>query len=223
MPEQAKSLKTGFALILTGFVLCLGMAGTASADTEFLSDRSFQYGMSQEDAAKMIYGEKSSKEWEIAYDIATASTWELACRHHEEVMYVVRFFEGRCIYVEKRAELEPRDMEKTISEIFDRNGSTAEVAGNRNESQFFARWNDEERSMELMAMRRRGGKFLLSYQDTDEELLNEALLIRDREIKQGRMVIDPLTGKAIPHVETGEQQSGEEDPDGDSNEDPEDY
>ena len=59
-------------------------------------------------------------------------------------------------------------------------------------------------------MRRTGGKFLLSYLDYDDETLNEALLVRDRELKEGRMVIDPLTGKAEPHVQSGEQQAKED-------------
>src|SRR5690606_36232327 len=86
----------------------------------------------------------------------------------------------------------------------------AEAAGNTSESQFFARWTREERTMELMAMRRRGGKFLLSYQDADLGRVHEAMLVRERELKQGRMVIDPLTGQAIPHVETGEQAASDD-------------
>src|SRR5690606_3505290 len=103
---------------LTGPVLALLLCllpFRAQADTEFLSDKSFSYGMSQADAAEMVFGEKHSKDWEIAYDVATASTWEIACRHHEEVQYVARFYEGTCIFVEKRAEIDGRDVEKTIS------------------------------------------------------------------------------------------------------------
>lgn len=205
-------------LLLPLLLLCL-LPLRAWAETEFLNDKAFSYGMSQEDAAKMIYGDKHGKDWEIAYDVATTSTWEIACRHHEEVQYVVRFYEGTCIYVEKRAEIDGRDVEKTISKIFDVNGETAEAAGNTGESQFFARWTHDDRTIELMAMRRRGGKFLLSYQDADLGRVNEAMLIRDREIKQGRMVIDPLTGKPMPHVETGEQAANSGAEDGGSAED----
>ncbi len=213
--------RTVLGLLLAGLLLAGLLPCEARASTEFLNDKAFQYGMNQLDAVKLIYGERSDREWEIAYDIATTSTWEIACRHHEEVMYVVRFFNGRCIYVEKRAELESKDMEKTISELFDRNGPTGEVAGNRKESQFFARWTVEERSMELMAMRRRAGLFLLSYQDCDEALNNEAMLVRDREIKQGRMVIDPVTGLAVPHVGTGEDTAQDEEGEPAQDEDPE--
>jgi hypothetical protein len=196
-----------FLLSLMGLFL----PGRANADTEFLSDRSFSYGMSQEDAAHLIYSDKSKKDWEIAYDIATESTWEIACRHHEEVMYIVRFYNGKCIFVEKRSELEHKDIEKTISKIFDVNGPTGEVAGNSKESQFFARWDKEERSIELLGMSRRGGKFLLSLEDSDEALNNEAMLVRDRELKLGRMTIDPITGKPRPHISTGEAQADEDD------------
>ncbi|MCB1218557.1 hypothetical protein KDL44_14325 [bacterium] len=192
---------------LAALLMLLLSPGLAIADTEFLNDKAFQFGMSQKDAAELLYGEKHAKDWEIAYDVATRSTWEIACRHHEEVQYVVRFYEGRCIYVEKRSEMEGRDMEKAISKLFDTNGNTSEAAGNTAESQFFARWTRDERSMELMAMRRRGGKFLLSYQDAELGLVNEAMLVRDRELKEGRMVIDPLTGKAVLHVQSGEQQA----------------
>lgn len=204
-------LYVNFRTLIVLSLLGLGcLPVRASADTEFLSDKSFSYGMSQEDAARLIYGDKHKKDWEIGYDIATTSTWEIACRHHKEVMYIVRFYNGVCIFVEKRAELEHKDIEKTISKIFDINGPTGEVAGNSKESQFFARWEKDERSIELLGMSRRGGKFLLSLEDSDEALSNEAMLIRDREIKDGRMTIDPITGQPRPHITTGEGQASKD-------------
>ena len=60
-------------LLLPLLLLCL-LPLRAWAETEFLNDKAFSYGMSQEDAAKMIYDDKHGKDWEIAYDVATTST-----------------------------------------------------------------------------------------------------------------------------------------------------
>ena len=65
-------------------------------------------------------------------------------------------------------------------------------------------------SVTVAAVIERGGKFLLSYEDSDEQLNNEAMLVRDREIKEGRMSIDPITGKPRPHIESGENQAGKD-------------
>ena len=66
---------------LAALLMLLLSPGLAIADTEFLNDKAFQFGMSQKDAAELLYGEKHAKDWEIAYDVATRSTWEIACRH----------------------------------------------------------------------------------------------------------------------------------------------
>jgi hypothetical protein len=186
---------------------------------DFSEERFFRFGMEIAAANKVI---ADDKRWEIAYRVDTPSTNEINCRLDKQVIYLLRFFEGHCYHLEKRADIPPEQVQPIFEFYHKLYGDSPEATQSRGGEIYFSRWSLRNREIELTAYQRQSGNYAVMYQELDKLVEGEALYARDNEISSQPTEVDPITGRprVTPSDNAGDQPA-DEPAEGDDNPPPE--
>jgi len=159
------------ALILAATAL-LVTAAKKKDRVEFLGNSQFRYGMAQSEASDRFGDpEKPNEDYQVLYRVDTPSTAEFGCVYKSQELYLVRFYEGECFFIERRAEI----LFDEVQEVFDffnkLYGSTPEATQSRDSRLLYARWMLKDRDIEISAHQREGNAYIMTYQEVDPMLL----------------------------------------------------
>jgi hypothetical protein len=189
-----KQLYLGLALL----VAISQPAAAANDDQlakELADDGLLRYGMELGQAREAIADED---DWDIAYQIATPSTFDLACRYKEELYFQARFYLGRCYFIEKRLEVAAEETEPLFTHFHDKLGEPDEATQSHDGRLAFARWSSDDREVTLTAYRRDSGLYVMTYEEFEPEVVGIARQVQERELDELPVEHDPLTGKDRP-------------------------
>lgn len=177
----------------TTAVIGLGSAQAAkkAEQVEFTSEKLVHFGMKVEDVEKLVEDEE---DWQIAYKIKTASTMDIACRYKKQIYFQARFYQGRCYYLEKRAEASLEEVKQVFAHYLDKFGESPEGTQSRDGRLMFARWDKDEREISLTADMRSNGNYILTYEDIEPGVIGEANYVQEQEIRNSQQGTDPITG-----------------------------
>ena len=201
-------------------VCVLALLVAARGQPDITEASYFWYGMDYGQAQSVLEDER---DWEVLGELSTPSTSEIRCIWREEVLYIVRFYQGRCYHLEKRAEISA----EAVNETFTYYLSTIEVDDDRGEyldampapdggvqpvhnedmSLLFCRWNLMSREIELTAQAHEDGSYMVFYEEFDPLVRSEAEHTRQQELQTTPQVVDPITGQ--PRAAPGQEHSGE--------------
>jgi hypothetical protein len=201
----------GGTLLMLALILGQALPGYAAVD--FLQDGQFHYGMGVVEANERLA--KNEDDFAIQYRIDTPSTNEIVCVYQESEFYRIRFYQGTCYFIERRAEIEAEAVPTAFEQFSAEYGETPEITQSHDQRLWYGRWMLKNRDIELTAYDRSGGQYILTYQEYDPMLLGEALHVQEQEVASSGVQIDPITGKPVL-VENDDQASAEE---GDENSD----
>jgi len=193
--------------ILLLLVLLLGLVVPGYAAVDFLEDGQFRYGMGIVEANEWLAGHED--DFIIQYRIDTPSTNEIACVYKESEFYRIRFFQGTCYFIERRAEIEAEAVPVAFEQFSAEYGETPEMTQSHDQRLWYGRWMLKDRDVQLTAYDRAEGQFFITYQELDPLLLGEALHVQEQEVASGTVQIDPITGKPVL-VEEEQDEAGEE-------------
>ena len=194
--------------ILAAILATGGVCAAADKSVNFTDEKFFRFGM-ELSAANAAIGEDEL--FEIGYRIDTPQTNELACRYNKQVVYLLRFYQGRCYHFEKRADVAAEQVQAIFTYFHERFGDTPEATQSKQGELYFSRWSLRDREIELTAYVRQGGSYAVIYQEVDGETEGEALRARDSELQSQPSEVDPITGKPRPSTQpppdNGEEQA----------------
>jgi hypothetical protein len=184
-------------------LVCAGQALAAeNLAEELIKERLLKYGIEQGKALEVI---DDADDWDIAYEISTPSTFDLACRYKEDLYFQARFYLGRCYYIEKRLEVEEEQVEPVFSHFRDKLGDTPEAAQSHDGRLSFSRWSTDDREVSLTAYRRESGKYLVTYEEFEPEIIGLARHVQEQELDELPVEHDPITGRDRPAHGGGEE------------------
>jgi hypothetical protein len=184
-------------LLLAALVLAwAGMVWAAeNLAEELVNERLLRFDMEQPKALELIDDED---DWDIAYRIATPSTFDLACRYKEDLYFQARFYLGKCYYIEKRLEVEQEQIEPVFNHFHDKLGDSPEAAQSHDGRLLFSRWSSDDREVSLTAYRRESGKYVITYEEFEPEIVGVARHVQEQELEELPTEHDPVTGKERP-------------------------
>ena len=192
-------VSTGVMVLLAALLLVISAKDKSEID--FLGDARFRFGMELTAADERLADKPD--QWDVLYRIDTPRTSEFACTYRERELYLVRFYQGECYFIEHRAELALDRVQDVFDHYAGLYGTTSEATQSRDSRLLYARWMLKDRDIELTAHQRDGGAYIMTHQEFDPVLLGEALHVRETELENsGTLEIDPLTGK--PRMATHE-------------------
>jgi hypothetical protein len=149
-----------------------------------------RYGMELAEADKVV-GDQAM--WHTAYRVDTATTSEFAAVWSGEVFYHLRFLDGKCCYIEKRAEVEPEAVDQLIQMYRGVYGDSPEATSSRDGRLIFSRWQVPNREITINAVGR-NGKYKLFYEEFDPVSVGDVRVAQEKELGD-QAETDPLTGK----------------------------
>jgi hypothetical protein len=204
-----------FLLTTLAFLLLAWPASAKEKKADQIHDPApLRYGMEQAEAEKVISDQAM---WRVAYRVDTASTTEFAAAWSGSVFYKVRFLNGKCCYIEKRAEVEAEAVDQLIQMYRAVYGDSPEATSSRDGRLIFSRWQAPEREITISAVGR-GGKYKLFYEEYDPLQAGDVRVAQERELDD-QAETDPLTGKLrinpmgqSASTEDGDDASAEDDP-----------
>lgn len=191
---------------ILAIALALVFAASAHAAVDFLQDGQFRYGMVIGEADEWLA--KNESDFIVQYRIDTPSTNEIACIYEETEFYRVRFYQGTCYFIERRAEIDAEALPALFEQFTAEYGESPEVTQSRDQRLWYGHWILRDRDVELTAYDRFEGKYILTYQEFDPLLLGEALRVQEQEVMNSSVQIDPITGKPI--LVESEESGGEQ-------------
>ena len=153
-------------------------------------DAPLRFGMQLDDASKVI-GDAAM--WRIAFRVDTQSTCEFAAVWSGQVFYHLRFLDGKCVYIEKRAEVGPEEIDRLLQMYRGVYGDSPEATSSHNGQLIFSRWKEVDREITISAVGHEG-KYKLFYEEFDPVAIGDARVAQDKELGDGADT-DPLTGK----------------------------
>lgn len=162
---------------------------------ELTKQKLLRYGMEQSEALKMLENED---DWDIAYRINTPSTTDIACRYQEKLYFQVRFYLGRCYYIEKRVECEETGLEGVFEHFHEQLGEAREATQSHDGKLLFSRWESDDRETTLTAHRRQSGKYMITFEEFEPEVIGIARHVQESELESMPTEHDPITGKERP-------------------------
>lgn len=187
-------------------VIILGFSTSSWAAVDFLEGGQFRYGMLVTEANDVLA--KNESDFKIQYRVDTPSTNEIAVVYKETEYYHVRFYEGTCYFIERRAEIEKDAVPGMFEQFTTEYGDSPELTQSSDQRLWYGHWILRDRDVELTAYDRTDGKYLLTYQEFNPMVQGEALHVQEQEFANGSVQIDPITGK--PRIVEGDQQSDEQ-------------
>ena len=204
--------------LLPIFLLSLLVAATPALAKEGKPEQvhdpaPLRYGMELAEAEKVVADQAM---WRVAYRVDTATTVEFACVWSGSVFYHVRFLDGNCCYIEKRAEVEPEAVDQLIQMYRAVYGDSPEATSSRDGRLIFSRWQVPEREITISAVGR-NGKYKLFYEEFDPVQVGDVRVAQERELGE-QADTDPLTGKL--RINPMGQAADTEDGSGQSTEEP---
>ncbi len=173
----------------------LPAAAAENLAEELIKERLLKYGIEQERALELIEDED---DWDIAYRISTPKTFDLACRYKEDLYFQARFYLGQCYYIEKRLEVEQEELEPVFDHFHDELGDSPEAAQSHDGRLLFSRWRGDDREVSLTAYRRESGKYVITYEEFEPEIIGVARHVQEQELEELPTEHDPVTGKERP-------------------------
>jgi hypothetical protein len=180
-------------LLLTTLALLL-LAGPAFAkekkDAQVHDPAPLRYGMDLEEANRVV---SDPAMWRVAYRVDTDTTTEFAAAWSGSVFYKVRFLDGKCCYIEKRAEVEAEEVDQLLQMYRAVHGDSREATSNRDGTLIFSRWQLPQREITISAVGRHG-KYKLFYEEFDPVQVGDVRVAQERELGE-RTETDPLTGQ----------------------------
>lgn len=193
-------------LVVSVVLLC---TAAKEKQVDFITEGQFAYGMEIAEANKRLEGDEENLA--VMYRVDTPSTNEFACVYKETEFYRVRFFEGRCYFIERRAELDGDRVPELFTQFGEVYGETPESTQSRDQRLWYGHWMLKDRDVELTAYQRDGDVFVITYQEFEPLTVGEALRMQEQELGSGPMEVDPVTGKLRPaqHQVEDEEQSAE--------------
>jgi hypothetical protein len=196
---------------LLSIILALALTAPALAKKEPVVDGALlKYGMAQAEAEKVI-ADKAF--WQVAYRVDTASTSEIACVWDHSVFYKVKFFEGKCYFIEKRAIVSRDEIDTLLQMYRGAYGDTPEATSDHQGRLIFSRWTMTNREVTINAMRLKDGRYKLFYEEFDPVEIGAARRAQEAELGEGgNMDVDPITGRPRitpmgPSAYTGEDEA----------------
>jgi len=195
--------------IVVSLVLAAAWLVTAARDAapDFTDEPYFRFGMELSAADKTL---NDTKNWEIGYRIDTPQTSEIACRYSKQAVYLLRFYQGRCYHLEKRADVPADKIDAVFSFYKQLFGDTPEASRSSQGDLYFARWTQRKRDIELTAYERVPGTYSVIYQEVDNDTEGEALRVQEQELESQPSEIDPVTGKPRPATHDQQQEQGQD-------------
>lgn len=181
--------------------LALGVAAamlvllSAKGGIDFTTERYFRFNMEQSAAEEVLQDEKN---WEIMYRVDTTQTCSIACVYQGAVFYRLSFYQGRCYSMEKRAEVPVAQVDAAFKYYLDKLGQTDEMATSADEKLVFSRWTAKNRELSLTAAARATGIYMLTYEEQDPLIAQDAEHAMDEELGNANsnpQDVDPITGK----------------------------
>jgi hypothetical protein len=194
----------GKAILTITALVCL--SAPAWAEVDFLDSGQFRYGMLVTEANELLAGNES--DFIIQYRIDTPSTNEISCVYKETEYYLVRFYQGSCYFIERRAEIEKDAVPGVFEQFTAKYGDSPEMTQSSDQRLWYGHWILRDRDVELTAYDRTDGKYLLTYQEFDPMLQGEALHVQEQEYMNKPVQIDPITGK--PRLVEGDESQGDQ-------------
>lgn len=177
------------AFVIACGVCCVVLAARNAAD--FTEERFFRFGMSLADADAVLRDEDN---WQVAYRIDTPSTADIACAWQEDVIYMVRFYQGRCYAMEKRTEVDFDEVERVFRFFDEKLGETPEATQSSELELLFSRWTLEDREISVTAYAYEGQSYMLTYEELDPLVVGEARHAQEQELESAPAAADPITG-----------------------------
>jgi hypothetical protein len=159
----------------------------------------FHFGMTQAVAEKRL---RNTADYEVAYRVDTASTSDIFVRYRQHTLYLGHFLHGECVSVEKRAVVSSEARERMFMAYGEKLGRPDEGSTSKDGQLHFAKWIWRDRVLELSANARADGAWLLSHKELDPKRAREAVLLQQRELREQRNVLDPLTGLPLELART---------------------
>jgi len=201
-------------------VASVGVLCTAAKEkqVDFITDGQFAFGMELAEANQRL--EKDEKNLAVMYRVDTPSTNEFVCVYKETEFYRVRFFEGRCYFIERRAEIDAGRVPELFTQFGEAYGETPESTQSRDQRLWYGHWMLQDRDVELTAYQRDGDLYVVTYQEFEPLTVGEALRVQETELGSGPMEVDPVTGKLSPaqHQVEDDEQSAEGEGEGEESE-----
>jgi hypothetical protein len=194
-------------ILAAAMLLLAGGRSFARDEADFTGADLFRFNMQLADADAVL---QDAKRWEVAYRIDTPSTNEIACRLDQTVMYLLRFYEGRCYHFEKRADIPEDQVDPLFSFYKQQYGETPEATKSSDDNLFYAHWMLKDRDIEITAYTRNNGTYAVIYQEFDPKTEGEALRVQESEVQQAPTEVDPITGQPRPIKHSEQQQQGGE-------------
>lgn len=164
----------------------------------------FYFGMSQSTAEKLL---SNAADYELAYRVDTASTADIFARYRQHTLYLGHFLHGECVSVEKRAVVSSEARERMFSVYSEKLGRATEGSSSSDGRMHHAKWVWQDRVLELSANARADGGWLLTHKEFDPPRAREAVLAQQRELRDSRSVLDPLTGLPLEPSRTASEQA----------------
>lgn len=185
-------------VVMAGLLACYFSGAAAQEErVDFTGSKQFSFGMEEDKANSLL---EDTDDWEIAYKIKTPTTMDVVCRYKEQLYFQARFFEGRCFFLEKRAEADLEEVSQVFEHYFDEFGESPEATQSSDGRLFFARWEKDGRETMLTADMRSNGNYILTFEDMLPELIGQANHVQEREISEMPSDVDPVTGNVRRHV-----------------------
>jgi hypothetical protein len=168
-------------LSLVTIVLCWGSLPALAKSSK---PDGFFYGMRLGDADDLI---ADDSQYEVVYRIDTASTADVFCSYQKKTQYLAHFLRGDCIAVEKRAVVEATAMDSMFAAYRESLGEPKEGVVSKDGKNHYAHWTYKDRELELTALRREDGRFLLIHEEYDPRKAGEAKVLQQRELPDSEL------------------------------------
>jgi hypothetical protein len=181
-----RTLLTTLALLLLAWPAC----SKEEKDAKVHDPAPLRYGMDLEEANKVVADQAM---WRVAYRVDTERTSEFAAAWSGSVFYKVRFLDGKCCYIEKRAEVDAQAVDQLIQMYRAVHGDSREATQNKSGTLIFSRWQLPNREITISAVGRHG-RYKLFYEEYDPVQVGDVRVAQESELK-AQAETDPLTGK----------------------------
>jgi hypothetical protein len=178
-------------LILALVFMLAATSLTTAKDKPAVHDPApLRYGIEQAEAENVI---SDAAMWKVPYRVDTATTLEFTAIWSGQVFYRLRFLNGKCCFIEKRAEVGPEEVDQLLQMYRGVYGDSPEATSSRDGRYIFSRWQAPEREITISAVGR-GGKYKLFYEEFDPVSAGDVRVAQERELGEGGET-DPLTGR----------------------------
>jgi hypothetical protein len=141
----------------------------------------FYYAMPLDDVQELL---EDDPQYEVVYRIDTDSTAAIFCTYQQKAQYLAHFLRGECCAVEKRAIVEATAMEAMFTAYLKALDEPHEAAASSDAKTRYAHWTYKDRELELTALRRTDGRFLLIHEEYDPRRAGEARVLQQRELPE---------------------------------------